>query len=340
MGLFVSTGSYGDGTGQYGRIINAALTLVCTSFNVSTSPNRIESLALDHLTDKEGNYLSAPIDGLSKFFRCFDRVYVGTADNHFTNDLYCTGTQNSTFTAAWVSRSVKAASRFAEEHSSMHNLRWYLNYEAAGNYFGTGCDHFRPTGGEWPLRKSKSSPAARVTAEEFTAAYVRMFSSLTSALVRIRNVSVMWSPTFNERSRDVVDRPALLGNVTRLLQGVPLLREIANQDAIGKYSLYNITSERFTYNLTCEDTVYYQRLLREAAATAAPPVDVTVNMEMFSRRNTVPQSTITGDPAEHEQRKCCYAANGLRIGPSWEAKDWFCSQFVRWDPRVGASCDV
>ena len=45
-------------------------------------------------------------------------------------------------------------------------------------------------------------------------------------------------------------------------------------------------------------------------------------MELFSRRDTVPQSTIVGDPMEHARRQCCYAAHNLTIGPSWEITDW------------------
>lgn len=35
---------------------------------------------------------------------------------------------------------------------------------------------------------------------------------------------------------------ALLGNVTNLFKQLPLLTEVANQDAIGKYSLFNVSS--------------------------------------------------------------------------------------------------
>ena len=69
---------------------------------------------------------------------------------------------------------------------------------------------------------------------------------------------------------------------------------------------YNISSRSFTYNLTCqEDTIFYQRLLKDAAEQASTgnneePAVITVNMELFSRKNTVPIiSTITGDPMEH-----------------------------------------
>ena len=56
-----------------------------------------------------------------------------------------------------------------------------------------------------------------------------MFVSLTSQLHRIRDTGVMWSPTFNERAADVVDRPALLGNLTALFVQLPRLSEVANQ---------------------------------------------------------------------------------------------------------------
>jgi hypothetical protein len=168
-----------------------------------------------------------------------------------------------------------------------------------------------------------------------------MFKTLTEELVRMRNVSVMWSPTFNFRATDVTDRAALVGNVTKLLKGVPLLREVVNQDAMGKYSLYNISSSSFTYNLTCDDTIFYQALLTEASLAAAvdpaAAVEVSVNMELFSRRNTIPQSTITGDPFEHQQRMCCYTAHNLTLGPSWEIVDWYRANFLQWDPRPAAA---
>ena len=57
-----------------------------------TSPNRITSLALDHLTDVAGAYLEAPLAALAPYFGCFGALYVGTADKHFAgsqSDLYC-----------------------------------------------------------------------------------------------------------------------------------------------------------------------------------------------------------------------------------------------------------
>jgi hypothetical protein len=150
------------------------------------------------------------------------------------------------------------------------------------------------------------------------------------------------------------------------------------QDAIGKYSLLNVTSGEWTYKLTCNDTAHYQRMLNQAAlwsaaamngdgdgngnsningtkpakfdqhstestistlqATgarsavhrAATPILVTVNMEMFSR--TTAGTTVTGDPAEHGRRHCCYASHGLLVGPSWDIKDWYQAQFTSYDP--------
>jgi hypothetical protein len=336
MGLFISTNSFGDGTSSYGRDAVAALQLVCSHFTVKTSPMRITSLALDHLTDSDGEYLETPLSKLAPYFGCFDHVYVGVADNHFADDIYCKALLNQSFVSEWVRRSEVAASRFESELGpKLDHMRWYLNYEAAGNYFSTGCNHFTPL--QPPSPSAEPSVAPAVSAAAFTTAYVSMFSTLTERLVAIRNTSVMWSPTFNSPSADVTDRAALLGNVTELFRGVPLMREVANQDALGKYSLYNVTSRSFTYNLTCTDTVFYQALLHEAAAAAAeqgaPPAEVSVNMELFSRRNTLPkQSTITGDPEEHEKRKCCYARHNLSLGPSWELVDWYRSQFLPWDP--------
>ena len=64
---------------------------------------------------------------------------------------------------------------------------------------------------------------------------------------------------------DVVDRRALVGNLTHLFAQLPRLSEVANQDAVGKYSLYVREDQRTVYNLSCADTVYYQAVLNEAA---------------------------------------------------------------------------
>lgn len=172
------------------------------------------------------------------------------------------------------------AKRFAADHLDMDNYWWYLNYEAAGNYFGTGCSHFEPIakaagGGEGRAdgvaRVARAGGRGRrgggvgvadvagaaagagdstgvrsaspaVSAAEFTAAYVAIFAPLTKGLVALRDTGVMWSPTFNDETARIDYRPALLGNVTNLFKQLPLLTEVANQDAIGKYSLFNVSS--------------------------------------------------------------------------------------------------
>lgn len=367
QGLFVSTSAFGNGSTAYGTLVTTALELICDHFTYKTSPNFVKSLALDHLTDVDGNYLSASIKGLEPYFKCFDAVYIGTADNHFaTTDLYCTALTNETFTTQYVARSLASAKRFDAEHAELHNVRWYLNYEAAGNYFGTGCSHFTATQQLPPKHPT-------VTAAAFTEAYIMMFAVLSEGLHAIRDVSIMWSPTFNWEASFVPDRQRLLANLILLLKGVPLLREVMNQDAIGKYSLYDVHQKSWTYNLTCADTVYYQTLLKEAAhgALVAGParaatigeeaysslsrhrdgvmsstarrysdseaartlVEVSVNMELFSRRNTVPVTTITGDPFEHQRRRCCYASHNLTLGASWEITDWYRASFTEWDPN-------
>jgi hypothetical protein len=353
MGLFVSTSAFGNGTTAYGKKATAALELICAHFTASTSRNRIHSLALDHLTDANGKYRADSVAGLAPYFSCFDAVFVGTADNHFTSDIYCKAVVNTSFTDEYVARSLRAATRFNADHPAAEfpNLRWYLNYEAAGNYFATGCSEFR-------VAQLPPPPNPKVSARAFTAAYTGMFAALTQGLAKIRpGTAIMWSPTFNFQSSFVSesDRALLVANVAEFLRGVPLLRQVANQDAVGKYSLYNSSSRTFTYNLTCADTLFYQALLSEAAAAAATPSSsmaapttpsaapavganpaaVTVNMELFSRRSAPagePQTTITGDPAEHEARKCCYAAHNLTIGPSWELTDWYVANFLEWSP--------
>ena len=239
MGLFVSTHAIGNGNTSYARTVAESLKLICRRFNVTTSPNRIHSLALDHLTDSSGAYLSDAVAFLDPWLRdCFQTVYVGLADNHFASDIYCAALANTTFKNEWVRRSLAAAKRFSDDHPAMKagsRFQWYLNYEAAGNYFGTGCSHFSPIDHQFPPASLPSGPAPAISAAQFTDAYAAMFSDLTQSLILISNTSVMWSPTFNVPSSELslVDREWLLGNVTQLFSRLPLLQEIVNQDAIG-----------------------------------------------------------------------------------------------------------
>ena len=163
------------------------------------APLRVRSLALDHLTDSSGTYAAVPLAKLATFFDCFSTVYVGTADNHLVPDIYCTGLLNASFTAEYIGRSVAAAQRFGAEHADQPNWQWYLNYEAAGNYFGTGCSHFSPAQHPRPPSGTPPSAPPLVSAEAFTAAYAQIFGTLIPRLLRIRDAAVMWSPTFNER---------------------------------------------------------------------------------------------------------------------------------------------
>lgn len=55
-------------------------------------------------------------------------------------------------------------------------------------------------------------------------------------------------------------------------------------------------------------------------------VHVSINMEIFLRagRRQPPSAIIDlpAEPNEVERREVCYAAQGHRIGPSWEASFW------------------
>lgn len=112
MGLFVSvTGLLDNQTGAvtpYGQATASALDLICKrGFNVTTNPNRVHSLALDHLASPTtGEYLAQAVAFLEPSFECFDRVYIGQADNHGVHDMYCTGLLNKSYTANYVDRSL------------------------------------------------------------------------------------------------------------------------------------------------------------------------------------------------------------------------------------------
>ena len=118
MGLFIATSAFGNnGTTPYGIATTQALTLACKSFNATTSPNRITSIALDHLVGRDGVYLEETLDNLAQYFPCFDTVYIGTADNHNAPDIYCSSLLNTSFTDDYVSRSLIAAKRFTDTYS-------------------------------------------------------------------------------------------------------------------------------------------------------------------------------------------------------------------------------
>ena len=58
--------------------------------------------------DKNGTYTPA-VALLEPFFRCFDTVYIGGADNHHIPDMYCQGVVNDTATQSWVDRSASVS---------------------------------------------------------------------------------------------------------------------------------------------------------------------------------------------------------------------------------------
>ena len=231
---------------------------------------RVCVLVVRHAVRRRDGVYTPAVAMLEDYFKCFDVVYVGGADNHHIPDMYCQGVVNASATASWVARSASAARKFADEHPHLGNYAWYLDYEAAGNYFGTGCTHFTPgpplprgvatpatfqprTGGSSgnstasrrssgtdadaggdratpgtapgggalaaaptrPMPQSPPPPPA-VSAASFTDGYAKMFSPLTEALASIKDLPVMWSPTFNDPAASITYRATMLDNLARL----------------------------------------------------------------------------------------------------------------------------
>lgn len=203
-GLFVDVKELGK-HGQYNTTVHAALELICSTFSFPTSPLQTNKyLALDHTTFPAPiGFLSDAIDSIAKYFPCFEEIHFGLADNHYTDDIYCQGVVNTTFQTSWVSRSLAAASLVDKRYGHLFldptgpKLVWYLNYEAAGNYFETGCSRFKPASSSEHDAGSTGNTNASVSAAAFSQGYVDMFKPLTVALMKIRQAGVMWSPTFN-----------------------------------------------------------------------------------------------------------------------------------------------
>ena len=61
-------------------------------------------------------------------------------------------------------------------------------------------------------------------------------------------------------------------------------------------------------------------------------VDVSINMESFLRAGQRPLHIVDlpADPRETELREACYARQGMRLGPSWEAGYWYRQLTEEW----------
>ena len=120
---------------------------------------------------------------------------------------------------------------------------------------------------------------------------------------------------------------ATLGASLRTIaESASLLTDLAIQDSVGKASNAS-TPGRIDYPVGCLDTAFHANISK-AAFTAHPALNITttVNVERFLRKgHRVPASAIVdlpGDPWELRRREVCYAAQGLALGPSWEARYW------------------
>ena len=81
---------------------------------------------------------------------------------------------------------------------------------------------------------------------------------------------------------------------------------------------------------TGDDAAFHANITR----AALPAVEVKINVEIFLRAGQrVPSSSIIdlpADPREIERREVCYNAQGLGIGPSWEASYWYSQMSEEW----------
>ena len=77
------------------------------------------------------------------------------------------------------------------------------------------------------------------------------------------------------------------------------------------------------------DAVWHANITRSALSAR---VDVSINMESFLRAGQRPLHIVDlpADPRETELREACYARQGMRLGPSWEAGYWYRQLTEEW----------
>jgi hypothetical protein len=278
------------------------------------SPQRIDSLVLTSIADvapndPDGNralLLASPppgmdpkgyhpsknkrkLDIVSKYFMCFDSIYVGTLNIkwHGAGSKYNAGIQDEEFRRKNIRISTSVMDRFMATYPKL-KFRWYISYEANLNYF---------------------------TDPKIKDGYVAYNLELCKEMKARRDVDILWSPNFWSRydSLSDSDRATLAANLKDYFSRVPIT-EVHFQDRKGGSSAAP-PARRFTV----DDTKHYYDLL---AGLGGP--SIRVNVEMFVRKtDQTGRVTVSMSHTDYVQRMKEYAKFHLPLGASWEISDWY-----------------
>lgn len=318
-GLFMSAAAANASDSALDAYLQAT-TLACTRpWNLSTAPEHINSVAIQAVGNEHGDLYASVLDQLVPALGCVPRLYIGTSIPS-SNDVYCGDVvNNESFTRRAIEASATAARAFVERYPAAPPFDWYISPEQFLNYLGEGCS-------------PKQRRQQHISASELAAAWGEFLGAWTRALAAVRpGTRVLWSPAAPESPRRGTNASssyaATLGASLRAIAAAaPLITDLAIQDSVGKASNAS-TPRHIAYAVGCLDAAWHANISK--AALSLPPafnVSTTVNMELFLRKgHRSPPSAIVdlpAEPYESRSREVCYAAHGLEIGPSWEARYW------------------
>lgn len=327
-GLFMSAASANASDSTLQAYLQTAALACRPPWNISTSPQFLSSVAIQAVGDVRGSLYGAALDRMVPALACVPQLYVGTSIPR-GDDFYCGDVLNSSFTAHAVGASAKAARAFVARYAAAlpSSFAWYISPEQFLNHLAEGCT---------PKQPQKQQ---RVTGSELAAAWGEFLRSWTQALSAVRpGARILWSPAAPESVRRASNSSdayatALGASLRSIATAAPLLTDIVIQDSVGKASNAS-TAGHIVYPVGCLDAAWHANISK--AALAGYNVTTRVNMELFLRKgHRLPPSAIVdlpAEPYEARRRQVCYEAQGLELGPSWEARYWLQDVMESWRP--------
>eukprot|EP00937_MAST-01D_sp_MAST-1D-sp2_P004132 g4132.t1 len=297
-------------------------------YNLSTSPQHINSIAIQAVANKDGALYTTALDRIIPTLVRFPRLYIGTVIPRGT-DFYCADVLNAKFVSRAVNVSGAAARAFVDRYAPLlpGSFAWYISPEQFLNHLAEGCTAQQP-------------PRRIISASELAAAWGMFLRSWTQALAAARpGTRILWSPAAPESVRrgtngSAAYAAALSASLRSIATAAPLLTDIAVQDSVGKASNASVPGH-IAYPVGCPDAAWHANISRSALAAApACNVTTTVNMELFLRKGRrLPPSAIVdlpAEPYEARRREVCYAGQDMELGPCWEARFWLRDKTQEW----------
>ena len=335
-GLFMSAASANaSDSALQAYLRSAALACHSSPWNLSSSPQHINSVAIQAVGDHDGIIYASALDHMIPALSCVSRIYVGTTIPR-SNDFYCADVLNGTFVAAAVNASARAARAFIARYGDVlpPSFAWYIAPEQFLNHLAEGCAP-KPQSGQ-------QRPPPHISAAALATAWGAFLHAWTESLATVRpGTRFLWSPAAPESVRmgsgnggSAVYASALRDSLRTIAVAAPRITDIAIQDSVGKASNASVPGH-ISYPVGCADAAWHANISKSAfAAAPARNVSTTVNMELFLRKgHRLPPSAIValpGEPYELRRREVCYEEQGLAVGPSWEARYWLQGLTEEW----------